>query len=159
MEYPLILPPLEAFQYRTPVQLRFNDIDILGHLNNTVYISLYDLAKAKYFEALKGATIATDWRRVDTVIANVDCAYLKQVRFHDHVEVWTRCIELREKSLTLEQAFISDSGEYHSLCRTVMVAFDPETGKAKPIDHTFAEALRKDMERGKEIEKSQALKQ
>lgn len=36
--------------HKLKVQLRFNDIDILGHLNNTVYFSLYDLGKARYME-------------------------------------------------------------------------------------------------------------
>ncbi|MDE5749182.1 MAG: hypothetical protein K2H87_00260 [Duncaniella sp.] len=35
--------------HKTPVQLRFSDLDPLGHVNNTVYFSLMDLAKARYF--------------------------------------------------------------------------------------------------------------
>lgn len=158
MEYPLTLPPVEAFQYETEVQLRFNDIDILGHLNNTVYLSLYDLAKARYTEAMKGGSIITDWRQVNTVIANVDCAYIKQIRFQDDVYIVTRCIDLREKSFTLEQAFVSREGEFHSLCRTVMVGFDPATGRAIPIDEPYARALRADLEHGRRVIESLGVK-
>ena len=34
----------EGFRHHTDVQIRFNDIDILGHVNNTVYFSFYDTA-------------------------------------------------------------------------------------------------------------------
>ena len=39
-----------AFRHTLPLQLRFNDIDLLGHVNNSVYFSFYDLGKARYFE-------------------------------------------------------------------------------------------------------------
>ena len=32
-----------AFRHTLPLQLRFNDIDLLGHVNNSVYFSFYDL--------------------------------------------------------------------------------------------------------------------
>ena len=30
-----------AFRHTLPLQLRFNDIDLLGHVNNSVYFSFY----------------------------------------------------------------------------------------------------------------------
>ena len=41
------------FHHSIPVQIRFNDIDMLGHVNNTVYFSFFDLGKARYFEEVK----------------------------------------------------------------------------------------------------------
>ena len=34
-----------AFRHTLPLQLRFNDIDLLGHVNNSVYFSFYDAGK------------------------------------------------------------------------------------------------------------------
>ena len=47
-----------AFRHTLPLQLRFNDIDLLGHVNNSVYFSFYDLGKARYFETVKAQPIA-----------------------------------------------------------------------------------------------------
>lgn len=33
------------FNHTLPIQLRFNDVDKFGHVNNTVYFSFYDLGK------------------------------------------------------------------------------------------------------------------
>ena len=41
------------FKHTLPVQLRFNDIDALGHVNNSIYFTFYDLGKARYFEEVK----------------------------------------------------------------------------------------------------------
>ena len=40
------------FKRSTSVQLRFNDIDALGHVNNSVYFQFFDLAKTEYFAGL-----------------------------------------------------------------------------------------------------------
>ena len=41
------------FKRKTQVQLRFNDIDALGHVNNSVYFQFFDLAKTEYFAGLE----------------------------------------------------------------------------------------------------------
>ena len=33
---------------RLPIQIRFNDVDRLGHVNNNSYFSYYDLGKEEY---------------------------------------------------------------------------------------------------------------
>lgn len=34
-----------VFHHALPIQLRFNDVDKFGHVNNTVYFSFYDLGR------------------------------------------------------------------------------------------------------------------
>lgn len=38
------------FNHTLPIQLRFNDVDKFGHVNNTVYFSFYDLGKTPVFD-------------------------------------------------------------------------------------------------------------
>ncbi|MCM1369545.1 MAG: acyl-CoA thioesterase [Candidatus Amulumruptor caecigallinarius] len=120
-----ILPPLSAFPHSVDVEIRFNDIDILGHLNNTVYFSFYDTGKAYFFQHIMHGKL--DWRRVETVIANIDCCYISPIYFGERIEVRTRCKEIGEKSFRLQQVIVEKgSGQIKSACETVMVSFDPE---------------------------------
>ena len=125
------LPSLSLFPHKMEAQLRFNDIDILGHLNNTVYFSLYDMGKARFLEATglrpKGMS------RPDTVIADIHCTYLKPIHFDDRIFVVTRCSHIGEKSYVLEQMLVDDKDEVCSICRTVMVHIDEKTGHAVPL--------------------------
>jgi len=41
-----------VFHHTLPIQLRFNDVDKFGHVNNTVYFSFYDLGKTEYFASV-----------------------------------------------------------------------------------------------------------
>lgn len=117
------LPRPEDFRHTMEVQLRFNDIDILGHMNNTRYFSLYDTGKARYFETVHGVE---DWRKVEAVIANINCTYVAPIFFGEKISVGTRCLWLGEKSFCLQQILFDDKGEVRSVCETVMVSFDPE---------------------------------
>ena len=93
------LPKPSDFRHSTPLQLRFNDVDVLGHVNNTVYFSFYDTGKAYYFTEVRGKRM--NWQNVDTVIANVNCAYISPIVFGNEVAVCTRCEAIHEKSFRL----------------------------------------------------------
>ena len=131
---------MPKLRHSMPVQLRFNDIDILGHLNNIVYFSLYDLAKARYLEYLYGGEI--DFSKVETAIANVNCTYITQIKFGEEIEVRTRVLSVGDRSFTLRQALVEkSSNEIRSVCDSVMVCFDPATGKSAPMSTRLRAAL------------------
>lgn len=125
--------------HRLKLQLRFNDIDILGHLNNTVYFSLYDLGKARYMEEAglreRGPKAPT------SVIADVHCTYFVPIHYGDDIYVTTRCTEVGDKHFVLEQQLVDEAGEVRSQCRTVMVYIDPSTGHSAPLPSDFREKI------------------
>lgn len=144
---PNTLPPLSEFSHSTDLQIRFNDIDILGHLNNTVYFSFYDTGKAYFFQHLLGDRL--DWRRVETVIANVDCAYISPIYFGETLELWTRCAGVYDKSFKLQQVIVEKgTREIKSCAETIMVSFDPDSKTSVPVPQYWREALERSMRRG-----------
>lgn len=138
------LPDLSEFKHRIPLQIRFNDIDILGHLNNTVYFGFFDTGKAYFFEEIMDGKM--DWKKVDTVIANVDCAYVAPIYFGEKIEVRTRCVNIHDKSFRLQQVIIeTDIGQLKAAAETVMVSFDAASQKATEMPSRIREALEKSM--------------
>lgn len=134
------LPSLETFRHHCDLQIRFSDVDVLGHVNNTVYMTFYDTGKAHFFSDVLGRKI--DWKHVECVIANVDCAFVAPIFFGEEVEVLTCCESIGEKSFKLLQVIREKrSGMLKSACETVMVAFDAGTGKAKELPREWRDAL------------------
>lgn len=130
------------FRHSTPIQLRFNDIDILGHVNNNSQFALFDVGKTQFYNSLRGQL--DDWRRVEAVIANINCTFHSQILFSDEIEVLTRITRIGEKSFTMQQILYNRTRrEISSLADSVMVSVDFETKKSKPIPAPLAEALRK----------------
>lgn len=126
------IPSPEEFRHKMDVQLRFNDVDVLGHVNNTIYFSFYDMGKAHYFGEVRGR--AMDWQHVDRIIANIDCAYMAPIVFGEDIELRTRCVHVGRKSFVMEQMLREkNTGEIKSVCRTVMVAYDPVMKKSVEV--------------------------
>lgn len=135
--------PEAAFDFRhiEPVQLRFNDFDMLGHLNNSVYIQLLDLGKVSYFEAvMPGITRAL--KDVGVVVANIDVNFYAPTYISDNVSVVSTVVACSERSFTLEQRVMSvETGEVKCMAHTVMVGIDMATGHSAPIPLSWIEAF------------------
>lgn len=137
------IPSLSLFKHRLPLQIRFTDVDVLGHVNNTVYLAFYDTGKAAFMTEILGREI--HWKDVDTVVANIDCAFMAPIFFGEDIEVLTTCTSVHEKSFRLLQMIRErNTEEVKSICETVMVSFDPSTQKAATLSDEWREKLRND---------------
>lgn len=124
------------FHLATPIQLRTTDIDMYMHVNNTRYLDFFDLGKANYF------MVATEntWKLSNmlTVIANVNCSFIKSVVYSDEAEVLTRCEKIGEKSFVLHQLLVHPATlEVFAECHTVMVCIDKDTHKSMVMPQTW----------------------
>lgn len=128
------------FYCNTPVQLRFSDIDMLGHLNNSRYFELFDLAKNDYFTRVAGGKI--EWSRPPVMIANINCDFISQTTFHEPVEVQTQVDRLGDKSFVLVQQLVnSKTGEVKCCCASTMVNFDVEARIPASLSQEWRDAI------------------
>ena len=110
------------FKHVMPAQIRFSDVDQFGHVNNSVYFSLYDLAKTTYVNDVLGNA---NWGEMAIVVANISANFFTPVFFSDKVEIETSVVQLGNKSFTLLQRAVSaETREVKCECRTVMVLYD-----------------------------------
>lgn len=118
--------------HRLDAQLRFNDYDLLGHLNNNVYLQLMDLAKYRYFQAVMGADF--DISRLAVVVVNINCDFIEPATVDEPLTVCTATEAIGEKSLTLVQRILNPAtGHVKCQATTVMASFDTKTMRSAPI--------------------------
>ena len=126
------------FNHTLPIQLRFNDVDKFGHVNNTVYFSFYDLGKTEYFDGI--------------VVVHIEANFLAQIYGSDHIAVQTAVTEIGTKSFHLAQRVIdTETQEVKCVCTSVMVAFDLAKHESKPLEEKWIEAICK--YEGKDLKK------
>jgi acyl-CoA thioester hydrolase len=111
------------FKHKVPIQIRFNDIDLVGHVNNAVYQEYFDRARLDYFKECFRQQI--DWTKKGFVIASIQVDFFSPVFLDDKITVYT-CVEsIGEKSLIMLQHILKDGEqELTAQGRTVMVSFD-----------------------------------
>lgn len=128
-----------AFYHILPIQLRFNDVDQFGHVNNTVYFSFYDLGKTDYFQTV---CPHVDWGRDGVVVVHIETDFLAQIRATEPIAVETAVTAIGTKSFDLlQRAVNTQTGEVKCICRSVMVAFDLLQRDSKPLDEEWIEAI------------------
>ncbi len=137
---PFYIEPEAPFKHTLDVQIRFNDIDSLGHVNNAVYMEFFDLGKARYFTAANNGPV--DWRTANIVVANVNCNYLAPIYFNEQIAVQTQTTYVHDRSVKLLQQLINkDTGEVKCQCEVIMVGFDVKQGISAPISSEWKERL------------------
>lgn len=137
-ENPRVPAPEVPFRHKMPVQMRFTDIDMLGHVNNNAYLSYMDLAKVNYFSEVLPEGM--DWRHVSSVIVHIDCDYYSPAYFEEPLVVLTTIVSVSARSFRMEQRVINDvTKQTKCISRTTMAGFDPKTATGRPIDRFWVE--------------------
>ncbi len=126
---------MNSFKHKIPIQIRFKDLDDMGHVNNANHLSYIELARVKYFQEV--FVIGTDWNKQDgLILARVEIDFIKPVFFNDKIFVYTRCSRIGKKSFDLSFMIIkeiltndkSPSGEIPNEVvaegKTVLVCYD-----------------------------------
>lgn len=127
------------FKHTLPIQIRFNDVDKFGHINNAVYFSFYDLGKTKYFESV---CPNVNWNNDAIVVVHIDVDFMSQIFSTDDISVQTAITKIGTKSFELAQRVVdSETGDTKCICRSVMVAYDLIQHKSKPLNDEWVEAI------------------
>lgn len=114
---------LTDFHYKTPIAIRFADIDAFGHVNNAVYLTYFEIARSSYWDEV----VQWDWNNMGIIIGRAEINYLKPITLHDHVFAYVRTSRIGNSSFDLEYALVKLSNGTEELCTTgstVCVTFD-----------------------------------
>ena len=81
------------------IQVRFVDIDLMGHVNNAVYLSYFENARMHYFKEMLGSD--WNWNKDGIILLKNEIEYLKPVLLNDTPEIKITVIAIGTKSVTL----------------------------------------------------------
>jgi acyl-CoA thioester hydrolase len=92
---------MTPFKQKTPVQIRFKDVDMMGHVNNANYITYFELARLTYFDALKDEGVKIDWVNEGVILAKIEMEYKQPILLEDKVFVYTWVSRIGAKSFDM----------------------------------------------------------
>jgi acyl-CoA thioester hydrolase len=120
------------------VQIRLTDIDILGHVNNSIYLVYFEMARIHYFNHMVGPN--WDWLEQGVVLVKNEVEYIQPLYLHDQPEIKLFLKHIGNKSFTLAyQLFVKDK-----LCTTgssTLVGFNSKTQQTIEIPERMKAAL------------------
>jgi acyl-CoA thioester hydrolase len=117
------------FRFKTPLEVRYSDLDAQGHLNHARYFSFMEQARFKYIMALGLWQTTQDFAGVGQIVAEASCTYKRPVKIDEVVEVWVRVSHIGNKSMIMDYRMTVGEVEV-ATGRTVQVAYDYTAGKS-----------------------------
>jgi acyl-CoA thioester hydrolase len=124
----------DGHTYFVPIQVRFKDIDRLGHVNNANHHVFIETARVQYFTEMFGKE--NDFNKHGIILAHTEIDYFKPIFLHDVIFVSLKMTRLGNKSFDLE---------HHILKQEADGAWIPKArvkGVLVCIDYTSNETIR-----------------
>lgn len=126
---------LSTYTVHCDVEVRFSDLDAMGHVNNATYLTYLEQGRVDYWRRLTGSA---DLASFNFILARVAIDYQRPIELCERVAVNLRVSEVGHKSFVVDYALTSvDGTTLHATARSVQVMFDYTSRQSCPVDETL----------------------
>jgi acyl-CoA thioester hydrolase len=132
--------PDKGYALAVPIEVRFKDVDAMGHVNNAVYFTYFENARIAYWKALG---LSRPKGEVAYVLARAECDFRSPTTLEDEPICHVRVGAFGRSSFTFEYLLRDRrSGRTVAEGRTVQVVFDYAAKAVRLLDDGLKEAIR-----------------
>jgi len=122
-------------EIRVRVPIRWRDLDVLGHVNQSVYHELLE-------EGRGGVLGRLEEHAFPLVLVHIEIDYKAEVRKdHEWVEVVSQVAHVGKKSVRIDERIERSDGVVATKGHSVLVAWDPDERESRAITDREREAL------------------
>jgi acyl-CoA thioester hydrolase len=114
---------MEGFHYKIQIPVRFADMDALGHVNNAIYLTYFEIARSAYWAEI----IEWDWKLFGIIIRKSVVDYLKPIILSDDIYAYVRTSKIGNSSFELDYILVKNVNGSEEICttgQTLCVSFD-----------------------------------
>jgi acyl-CoA thioester hydrolase len=129
----------EPVPVKVPVQIRWRDLDALGHVNNAVYITYFELARLAYIRALLEPDAPIDRRTMlpvefQFIVAEVNCRFRSPATLSDELVVAVWVSQVGRKSFVFDYRITDErTGRLVAEGCSTQVWYDYAAGESRPV--------------------------
>lgn len=123
---------MKGYHFKIQIPIRFADIDALGHVNNAIYLTYFEIARSAYWAEI----IEWDWKLSGIIIRKSLVDYLYPIVLSDEIYAYIRTSKIGNSSFELEYVLVKVVNGAEEICttgQTLCVVFDYATKKSIPI--------------------------
>ena len=131
---------MQGFRVVVPIRPRFRDTDAMGHINNAVYLTYFEVARTEYWSRM---THDPDYRTVPVILAHTSIDFRSPAFVSEMLSVGVRVVRIGRSSF--ECAYrVAEQDSDRLVCegRSVQVIFDYEKGASYPMPEALRAQLR-----------------
>jgi len=125
------------FEYETELQIRFSDLDAMGHVNNAVYATYLEQARVDYYAEILDVGLDD----IDTVLVNLEIDYRHEITLDQGTATVAMGVRsIGRSSVTIEYE-VRAGGRVAATAETTQVYVDPEEGGSRPLPEAWVETM------------------
>ena len=129
----------EGYSLSVPVDVRFRDMDSMGHVNNAVYLTYFENARIAYWRAVPGIRSR---RNLDYILARAECDFRSPTTLEDELCCHVRVGWFGRSSFAFEYLLRDEhSARIVAEGRTVQVMYDYVERRSRPLDPEVRSAI------------------
>jgi acyl-CoA thioester hydrolase len=129
----------DLYSFSTTLEVRWRDVDALGHVNNAVYFNYLEQARLHYMREL--GFLPPSSADVGIIIAEATCRFKLPLRLGEQVTIRARVSEFRRTSFIFEYRIEGEDGRLAATARTVQVCYNYEDQCPSSIPDAWREAF------------------
>ena len=135
------IPCLEGFPVVFDIEPRFRDTDAMGHLNHVVYITYFEVARARYWTEMTGNR---DYSAVPFIFAHVTADYRSPAFVHEILRIGVRVSRLGNRSFDCQYR-IEEASSRRLVVEgsSVQVIYDYQRQQSAPLPDDLRERIRR----------------
>lgn len=133
---------LNNFKFSFPLQMRWSDMDPLGHANNAIYVTYFEIGRGRY---MVEACPDWNWTKDMFLIANVNVNFITELKLTSKdTRVHIKTGKIGTKSFVLEYVISSENEDeriIHATGSTTQIMFDMMSRKTIEVQNWVRESL------------------
>ena len=133
------VPRWENGWFVVPWQVIFRDVDAFGHLNNAVYLTYFEWARAQMWFDLAGIEAAPT--NIGFIVARAEIDFIAQIGM-EAIEIRVRVAEMRTTSFDTVYEIRLGSGKLAATGKVIAVLFDWNEQRKVPISDELRRKVR-----------------
>ena len=126
--------------FSTNIEVRFRDLDALGHVNNAVYFIYFEEGRKHFSKKVFGVSNISDFK---FIMAHIQCDFLRPIKFNDHVilQMWVK--DIGTKSFSFEYRIVDFSNEtrVYATGESTQVCYDYDKNRSIEVPVKMRERL------------------
>ncbi len=131
---------MEKFEVK--IQIRFKDIDAMGHVNNAVYFTYFEQGRLEFYMKNFGKD---GFQKYPFILARAEANFYKEIKLSEReviLRMWAG--DFGNKSFKFFYELVSTDGtKKFADGVTVQVSYDYKTKKTVPVPEDFKEKIKR----------------
>lgn len=136
----------KKFRFSCEIEVQFRDLDALGHVNNAVFFSYFEIVRTKYYKELDPEAFnlqITDFKEFPFILGETSCRFISPAFFQEILVIYARTSRIGKKSFDMEYLVTSKAdGRVIAIGKSTHILFNYKEGRTFEVP----DSLRKKIE-------------